>query len=223
MELQQSTGDVNAATAEQLDQIQKDFDQELHEIKAELETKVGSVSAEDLNLGNVDNTSDMDKPVSTATQQAIDAAVEDMATTEEVGAELNVSNLYDPEVSAPVKQYIEERLTELFSAYTGGDWKPEYNIATTTQLGVIKSGDEVSVDPNTGKLSVPALTNILARLGALETNLTAIKTSLETNNAATSQLEKDRGNITLLQTATKSSIVDAINEIHKMVKELDEG
>lgn len=221
--LQESTGSVNTATSEQLQQIQTTFEQELEDIRAELNNKVNSVTVADLHLENVDNTSDLDKPVSTATQQAIDAAVENMATTEEVGTELNTDNLYDPDISAPVKQYIEERLTELFTAYTGGEWKPEYNIATATQLGVIKSGDEVTVDPNTGKLTIPALVGILNRLTTLETNAAATLSSLETNNAATSQLTQDRGTMSNLHTETKSSIVDAINEIHQMVKQLDEG
>lgn len=34
---------------------------------------VGSITKADIGLGNVDNTSDVDKPVSTATQTAIDA------------------------------------------------------------------------------------------------------------------------------------------------------
>lgn len=221
--LQGSTGSVSTATLEQLQQIQTTFEQELENIRTELDNKVNSVTVEDLHLENVDNTSDLDKPVSTATQQAIDRAVENMATTEEAGAELNTDNLYDPDISAPIKQYIEERLTELFNAYTSGDWKPEYNIATDTQLGVIKSGSEVTVDPNTGKLSVPSLNEILVRLNTLEVNVTDISNSLETNNAATSQLTQDRGIMSNLQTTTKSSIVGAINEIHQMVKQLDEG
>lgn len=221
--LQESTGSVNTATSEQLQQIQTTFEQELENIKTELNSKVNSVTVEDLHLENVDNTSDLDKPVSTATQQAIDAAVEDMATTEEVGDELVTDNLYDPDISAPVKQYIEERLAELFTAYTGGEWQPEYNIATDTKLGVIKSGSEVTVDQNTGKLTIPALNGILVRITTLETNVTALSSSLETNNAATSQLVQDRGIMSNLQTTNKSSIVGSINEIHQLIKELDEG
>lgn len=221
--LQESTGSVNTATSEQLQQIQTTFEQELESIKSELNNKVSSVTVADLHLDNVDNTSDLDKPVSTATQQAIDKAVEDMATTEEVGAELATDNLYDPDISAPVKQYVEERLAELFTAYTGGTWQPEYNIATDTKLGVIKSGDVVTVDQNTGKLTIPALDGILNRLTTLETNVDAIRNSLETNNAATSQLTQDRGTMSALQTNNKSSLVGAINEIRQLIKELDEG
>lgn len=221
--LQESTGSVNAATSEQLQEIQTTFAQELEDIRTELNQKVNSVTVSDLHLENVDNTSDLDKPVSTATQQAIDEAVEDMATTEEIGDELTADNLYDPEVSAPVKQYIEERLEELFTAYTGGEWHPEYNIATATQLGVIKSGDVIAVDPTTGKLTIPALADILSRITTIEANINTITTSLETNNAATSQLTQDRGTMSSLQTAVKSSLVGAINEIHQLVKELDEG
>jgi hypothetical protein len=40
----------------------------------------GSVSAEDVGLGNVDNTSDADKPVSIATQTALDLKVGSVTT-----------------------------------------------------------------------------------------------------------------------------------------------
>lgn len=108
-------------------------------------------------------------------QQVVDDAVENMVATEEVGSELTVTGLYDPQVSAPVKQYIESRLTELFAGYTGGTWQPDYNIATNNQLGVIKSGNVVTVDPNTGTLDIPALSNILSRLTTLETELATLK------------------------------------------------
>lgn len=221
--LQTSTEGVNESTMKQLTTIQETFSDELEQIKTELETKVSSVTAEDLHLGNVDNTSDMDKPVSTATQAAIDKAVEEMATTEEVGVELKTDNLYDPDATAPVKQYIEERIAELFSAYSGGTYKTEYGIATDTKLGVIKSGDEVVVNQSSGKLTVPALITIESRLKSLEDGLAAVKTSLESNNTATSQLIKDRGTMSSLSTSKKSSLVDAINELQKKLKELDEG
>lgn len=221
--LQNSTGGTSSATSEQLQQIQTTFEQELNAIRIELNNKVNSVTVEDLHLENVDNTSDLNKPVSIATRQAINAAVENMATTEEIGTELTTDALYDPDISAPVKQYIEERLTELFTAYTGGEWKPEYNIATDTKLGVVKSGDEVIVDRSTGKLTMPALSEILVRITTLETNVSAISNSLETNKATTSQLVQDRGTMSSLQTTTKSSIVGAINEIYKITKEFTEG
>lgn len=219
--LQESTETVNSATSEQLQQIQTTFAAELEAIREDLGTKVSSVTAQDLNLGNVDNTSDLDKPISTATQTALDQLESEMPTTEEVGAEFNTANLYDPEVTAPVKKYIDNRIDELWA----GAWEgqhPSYNIATAEKLGVIRSGDVVEVDPTTGRLAIPALSGILDRLAALETNTNNIKESLETNNTATSKVIQDAGDVTQLQTEDKSSLVNAINENHQMIRQLYE-
>lgn len=219
--LQESTETVNGATSEQLQQIQTTFAVELKAIREDLDTKVSSVTAQDLNLGNVDNTSDLDKPISTATQTALDQLEGEMPTTEEVGAEFNTANLYDPEVTAPVKKYIDDRIDELWA----GAWEgqhPTYNIASADKLGVIKSGDVVSVDPTTGKLTIPALSGILDRLETLETNVTNLTESLETNNRATSLAVYNIGIMDQLQTKTKSSLVDAINENNQLIKQSHE-
>lgn len=60
---------VNPATQQQLDSLS-----EVLKTKAENKSDVG--------LGNVDNTSDMDKPVSNAQARAIEWATEDMLTSE---------------------------------------------------------------------------------------------------------------------------------------------
>ena len=43
---------------------------------SDLQTSVGNINKESLGLGNVDNTSDLDKPISTATQAALDTKVD---------------------------------------------------------------------------------------------------------------------------------------------------
>lgn len=219
LSLQESTETVNTATSERLQMIQSTFAEELEAIRQDLDTKVSSVTAQDIDLGNVDNTSDLDKPISTATQTALDQLEGEMPTTEEVGAEFNTANLYDPEVSTPVKNYIDNRIDELWAGAWEGQ-RPTYNIASETTLGVIKSGDEVKVDPTTGRLTIPALAGILSRLEALETKTDDIKESLETNNAATSKLIHDAGTIEQLETEDKSSLVNAINENHQMIRQL---
>lgn len=215
-ELQDSSTTVNAATTEKLNELQTELNTSIDELKNELSTKVSEVTAESVGLDKVDNTSDMDKPVSTAQQAAIDAAVEDMVTSEEIGDELNTLNLYDPEVTAPVKKYVEDRLAELFNAL-GKDYTPKYNVASDSQLGVVKSGGDVTVDTSTGLMTVTNLTKI----DDLQNMVTALNVSLETNNTETSKLVKDAGDVTQLSTQTKTSLVDAINELHKMITELD--
>ena len=94
-----------------------------------------TLSKDDVGLGNVDNTSDLEKPISTATQEAIDA-VEAIATTtsadlytheilpnphgvdkEAIGLG-NVDNTSDTNkpVSEPTKTYISETVPDLISA-----------------------------------------------------------------------------------------------------------
>lgn len=72
-----------------MDNMQDFYDKELvpvpgqiTEIKKELEKKLEVVTPTDIGLGNVDNTSDMDKPVSLKQQNVINQAVEPMLTSE---------------------------------------------------------------------------------------------------------------------------------------------
>ena len=218
--LQDSSTTVNAATTEKLNELETNLNNSIESLTQQLNDKVDEVSAADLGLDKVDNTSDMDKPVSTAQQAAIDAAVEDMITSEEV-EELNVLNLYAPEVSTPVKEYIESRIRELFNGYTGGDFTASYNIASSDELGVVKSGGDILVDSDTGLMNVPALPTIQSDVTTMKTNINAMLTSLETNNTATSQIEQEKGTLDTLKTQNKTSIVDAINELYDMIQELD--
>lgn len=70
-ETSKSTGEINEKTQK-----------ELNKINEELSKKIESVSKDDIGLGNVDNTSDMNKPVSAAQSKAIERAVEDQITSE---------------------------------------------------------------------------------------------------------------------------------------------
>lgn len=216
-ELENSSTQVNEATTERLNEIQRTFNQSIEEIQQELNGKIDSVTAEDLGLGNVDNTADMDKPVSTAQQQAIEDATSEFASTAEVGNdELNTENLYDPEVSAPVKLYIERRLAELLGTTVG------YEIASEEQLGIVKAGGDISVNPTTGKMYVTSLNNILRNISSLQTGLSRVVESLESNNAVTSELAKLQGNLTELETSAKNSIVASINSMNHVLDEVTE-
>lgn len=214
--LSDSSTTVNAATTEKLQELETAIDNAVNDLTKQMETKISEVSVADLGLDKVDNTSDIDKPVSTATQEAIDAAVEGMVTSEEIGEELNTLNLYGPEVSTPVKDYIENRLAELFNGL-GGSYTPTYNIASADQLGVVKSGGDVTVNQSSGLLEIPKLIN----LDTLTQQVNSINESLETNNTATSKLVDLQGELTGLKTQDKTSIVAAINELYQMIQELD--
>lgn len=220
IELQESSEDVNAATVQSISDMQTSINSELESIKEDLKSKIDNVTAEDLNLGNVDNTADIDKPVSRATQEAIELATKDMATTEEAGDEFKTENLYDPEISAPIKMYIENRIAELFNAYQNNVYTPDYRIATEDRLGVIKSGSIAKVNPNTGLIEIPKLEDIDSELTKINTTINSLTESLESNNLATSTLEKNQGNLNTLSTITKTSLTLAINELVDKLSEI---
>lgn len=67
--LQQDSGKMNEVTRQAFNKVQEDLSK-----KAETKTDIG--------LGNVDNTADKDKPVSTAQAQAIEWATEEMLRSE---------------------------------------------------------------------------------------------------------------------------------------------
>lgn len=202
-ELKTSSTQVNQATEAKFTQMEQYMTEQIQQINEELDQKVSNVTAEDLGLGNVDNTADIDKPVSTAQQQAItDAKAEllaEMLTSEEIGQEISVGS--NPEVSAPVKEYIDDRIQEI-GAQSG---VISYGIASTDVLGVVKASDDVSVDSETGALSVPKLTQITEKL-----------------NQAVVEFTKDHdnmGTLTDLQTTDKSTLVAAINETFQLGSE----
>ena len=192
----------------------------MESIKEELGSKIDEVTAEDLNLGNVDNTSDMDKPVSNATREAIELATKDMATTEEAEG-IDLENVYDPDLSNPVKTYIENRVAELFNAYQNGTYVPDYRVATAERLGVIRSGTEVEVDPVTGTASVPDLVAIKADISVNKANITRVSEAIENNAEVTSELNRNQGDLANLNTVNKNTLVTAINEIFASMSELE--
>ena len=81
-ELKTSSTQVNQATEAKFTQMEQYVTEQIQQINEELDQKVSDVTAEDLGLGNVDNTADIDKPVSTAQQQAIKLAVKDTLTSQ---------------------------------------------------------------------------------------------------------------------------------------------
>lgn len=195
-QLSKDTQEVNGATEKKF----KEVDQSISNMSEELSRKIENVTAEDIGLGNVDNTSDMDKPVSTAQQQAIDDAIDQFASefTQEIPGEDPIGD--DPEVSGPVKDYIEDRIKDSVS-------KVSIGIATTTVLGGIKASDDIKVDPKTGVATVPAISEF-----------SSIKESLNSNNEATQKLITNTGDIETLETEDKT-VVGAINEVFQLGSE----
>ena len=215
--LEKSSSEVNSATSQRLEELQEAFNQTITEIQQELNQKISSVSSEDLGLDKVDNTSDMDKPVSILQRKAIEEATANLASTAEMaGDELNTENLYDPQISLPVKQYIEQRLTELLGTPV------DYSIASESQLGVVKSGGDIRIDQNSGKMYLEVLSSLSQTINNMQSNLTDITRSLESNNSTTSELTRNQGDITELETSNKENLVLAINSMNSVVDEIAE-
>ena len=132
-----------------LSTVQTNLENSISTAKNELlqEIENSKVTKEDLELDKVDNTSDMDKPVSTATQQAIDDAIASIEFTTEAGAELNSGTLEDPLVSSPIKDYINS----------------------------ILSGTDTQINEDTGKLEIPILNTLIGQIEALQAEIEALK------------------------------------------------
>lgn len=199
-ELSESSQQVNEATEKKFSELQTSVDKQFEEVSEELGKKVESVTAADIGLGNVDNTSDKDKPVSTAQQKAIDDAIDKFASefTEEIPGEEPIGD--DPEVSTPVKEYIDDQIKDAVAHIAIG-------VASDTVLGGIKSSDDIKVDPKSGKATVPALAE-----------LTRVKESLNSNNQTTQKMLDNQGTIEDLQTEDKT-LVGAINEVFQLGSE----
>lgn len=204
-QLEDNAEKVNQGTQQQFDELDEALGQKFEQITQSLSKKIESVTAADVGLGECDNTSDMDKPVSTAQQQAIDAAIDKFASefTEEIPDEDPIGD--DPEVSGPVKQYIDERIQDAV-AHTG------IGIASDKVLGGIKASDEIEVDQVTGKATVKGYSD-------LKKEVSDVKESLNSNNQVTQKVSDNQGDMEELQTEDKTTLVGAINEVFQLGSE----
>lgn len=197
-ELQESSTQVNQATETRFSELENSMEQQFEQVNEELDKKVSSVTKADIGLGEVDNTSDLNKPISIAQQQAIDNVIAEMLSSEEAGQEIEND---DPEVSAPIKEYINKRIQEI-GAKSG---LVSYGIATTSVLGVVKASNDVNVNESTGVMSVPKLKTISEKL-----NQAVIEFTKD---------HEDMGLLTELQTENKTTLVAAINETFQLGSE----
>lgn len=204
-DLKESSTQVNEATEERFTQMEQSVSEQFHQVNEELEKKVSSVTAEDLGLGEVDNTSDIDKPVSTAQQKAIDDAIDKFADefTQEIPGDDPIGD--DPEVSTPVKRYIDEKIKDAV-AHVG------IGVASETVLGGVKASEDIAVDPTTGKATVKGYAE-------QKKLISSIKESLNSNNEVTQKLLDNQGTLEQLQTTEKTSLVGAINETFQLGSE----
>ena len=128
---------------------------------------IGDVSKRSLGLDAVDNTSDLDKPISTAQQTAIDLKANQATTYTKVEVDTNIANLVD---TAPAAL---DTLNELAAAL-GDDENFATNITniisnTNENIGIVA----LDVSLNTDDITTNA-ENIVAANEAIEDNATEI-------------------------------------------------
>lgn len=203
--LEKTSSEVNQGTLQKFEELDTELEEKFDQLSKEIDKKAENITAEDIGLGNVDNTSDMDKPVSTAQQKAIDDAIEQFAEefTEEIPGEDPIGD--DPEISAPVKEYIEERIKDAVS-------KTSVGIASENVLGGIKASDDIDVNQTTGKATVKGYSD-------LKQSVSSLKETMDSNNRVTQKVSDNQGTMENLQTEDKTTLVGAINEVFQLGSE----
>ena len=154
-----------------------------------------NVDKADVGLGNVDNTSDLNKPISTATQAALDDKADNVDVTTTTHGLMTAAD--------KVKlNGIEAGATKLVPA-------------TDSILGGIKIGDNVTMDSSTNKLSVTK-SNVISALGyepPSEDNNTTYKAIVGAANTATANAAATNGKVwvNLINTTGTAVAQDKIN------------
>lgn len=143
-------------------------------------------AAADVGLGNVDNTSDLDKPVSTATQTALDAKVakagDTMSGNLDMGTSM-VTNLGTTtnDADAATKSYVDTTANTLLasSQLTGSvgyrvenldNWYTALESAKTTPVDIVVVGDSISVLGGDRNTWPNILVSLFGREGAKATD-----------------------------------------------------
>lgn len=188
-ELKESSTQVNQATTDAISALKTEIEDSISDLQEEVDKKDEGTTAESLGLGNVDNTSDADKPVSTAQKQAIDDATEEMITSEE--ADLTAESTDDnPELSAPLKAAIKAYIETAMKDVEAEQGVTSYGIATQRNLGVVLSGNDIDVDAETGKVTVPKLAEIKELAETWETTLKQVVAVASQNQSRINSLTK---------------------------------
>lgn len=125
-------------------------------IKAYVDTSLSTITPTSLGLGNVSNTADLNKPVSTATQTAITAAVGAVTPTS-IGLG-NVDNTSD--LNKPVSTATQ---TAIATAITNSV-KDKYDLAVTTTTGTANANtcQVFKIDNTTATTKTVNITNLPA-------------------------------------------------------------
>jgi hypothetical protein len=150
------------------------------------------VSAESVGLGNVDNTSDINKPISIAAQAALDLKADQATTYTKAEVDNNIANLVD---TAPATL---DTLNELAAAL--GD---DANFATSVTDSIATKASQTDLDTHIGDANNPhAVTATQVGLGSVD-NTADIDKPISTAQQAVLDDKSDVGH-----THTESEITD---------------
>ena len=178
--------------------------------------KTGAVTLDkaDVGLGNVDNTSDVNKPISTATQSALGTKVDKVTgkglstndyTTEEktklAGIENNANNYMHP-ANHPASMIVQDAANRFVSDTEKAAWNGKLD------TGNIKAGANVSVSVNGNDVTISSTGGGGAEVGIVD-NLESTSTTdaLSANQGRVLKGEVD-GKAAASHTHTKTQITD---------------
>jgi microcystin-dependent protein len=148
-----------------------------------------NLTSTDVGLGNVNNTSDADKPISTATQTALDAKLAKASNlTDVANRQTAANNLTD--VNSGNNEYVYTKDTATGNAL----WKPAAGGGSGTNLSIgTITGTTLDINSDTGNdATIPAATlsnaglltsSDKAKLDSVEANATADQTAAEIKTA----------------------------------------
>ena len=141
-------------------------------------SKTGAVTLAkgDVNLGNVDNTADADKPISTATQTALDAKAD------LVGGKLQTSQIPDLAVTE-YKGSVADQTAMLATAGEKGDWVTRQDDGKV----YIITGDDPTSAANWAAVSYPAspVQSVAGKTGAVTLDVSDVTGAAASSSLAT--------------------------------------
>lgn len=182
-----------------------------------VDSAVSSVTKTTIGLGNVDNTSDLDKPISTATQTALDEKASDTPTFTEASTRANiVSGESMSTLFGKIRKWFTD-LPSMFVAKSGdtmaGNLQVDLKNGTKTQIGesVIRIGNDTAagVAKNSqGSMRLYGSGQYFANL--TPDSLTANRFAKLPNKNGTLAITSDVPAISA-GAITKSSVVTALN------------
>lgn len=195
-----------------------------------------TVTKGDVGLGNVDNTSDLNKPISTATQTALDAKQDKLVAA--AGATQNITGAGSVTVTQDANGKItitgaetdvSSKQSNLGGSGNGGKaviasdtaGSVTYRAIDTTSGGTASSTDLITSGAVNAGLAgkVPTTTTVNGKALSSNISLTASDVGADASGTAAGLV----GTLSSLDTTDKTNVVAAINEVKGSISNIDTG